>query len=330
MSYKNIKKILIIRFGAIGDVVHSTELYRSLKRYNSDLSIHYLTFKTPALLLEKDPDLSRVWILEEKSYKYLKNFSKILKKEKFDLVINLHPSIRTRIFTFWINAKHNLTYKKNFKRHAVENFWETAKPLFKNIELNKKLKLFLPKETIKRISGFINKDKKIIGFNPGASASRQGRKWSVKYWQELAELLIDKYKCEIIIAGSKEDADTAKKLVNISPAIKSFCGEFNIAESAALLSRCDLVISSDTGPLHIATALGVPVIGLYGAAPILRTGPYGNSNYAISSDRKCVPCNRRKCKYIKKDETNSPCMEDITPEKILKIIENDLLLFSNG
>src|SRR3989339_2074935 len=91
----DIKKILIFRFGAIGDVVHSTALYRAIKKQNPDILIHYLTGKIPSELLKSDYDLDKIWIAEDKSYKYLLNLAKELKKEKFDLCINLQPSIRT-------------------------------------------------------------------------------------------------------------------------------------------------------------------------------------------------------------------------------------------
>lgn len=320
---KIIKKILILRFGAIGDVIHSTALFRSLKNFDPDLSIHYLTFKTPSLLIENDPDLDKVWVLENKSYKTLIKISKELKKEKFDVFINLQPSIRTKFLSFITQAKFNLTYKKTFKLHAVENFWHTAKPLFKDIVLPDELKLHLPEQAKEKISS-LDENKILIGFNIGTSPSRQGRKWPIKYWKKLAKEILDNYDCEIILTGSKEDSEEAKKFLDISPKIKSFCGKLNIVESAALLSKCNLAISSDTGPLHIATAVGTPVIGLYGAAPISRTGPYGKSNIAVKSDRDCVPCNKRLCKFTKKGELYSPCLLDIKPDTIYKNIKSIL------
>ena len=319
-----IKKVLIFRFGAIGDVVHSTALIRSLKKHDPEIAIHYLTTKTPSQLLERDPDLDKLWISEEKSYKYLSKLATELKKEKFDLCINLQPSIRTRIFSVLTGSKYILTYKKTFKIHAVKNFWITAKPLFKDMELDKEIKIYIPEEIKEKISENLSTDKKIIGFNMGANTARQGRKWPLKYWIELAKITIEKYDCEIALTGSHEDKEISETLLDISPNIKSFCRKLSIIESAALLSKCDVVISGDTGPLHIATAVGVPVIGLYGSMPVSRTGPYGENNSILYSDRKCVPCNRRRCKLIKKKEEYTPCMEDITPDKVFNIVEKHL------
>ncbi len=321
----SIKKILIIRFGAIGDVIHSSGLFRSIKKYSNDLSIHYLCLKTPSLLIQNDPDLKKVWIAENKEYKYLYTLAKELKKEKFDLIINLQPSSRTNFLTFFSKAKKVLKYKKTFKLHAVENFWDTAKPVFKDLILDDKLHIYISEEVKEKVSTLISSDKKKILFNVGTSNTRQGRRWPIRYWQELAKILIDKYDCEIILTGSNEDKELANELLKISPFVKSFCAELPLVESAAIMSLCDLAISGDTGPLHIATAVNTRSIGIYGAAPVSRTGPYGMDNFAISSERNCVPCNKRKCRFVAKGK-EEPCITDITPKRVFDLIDSHNLL----
>jgi len=321
MYNKTLKKILILRFGAIGDVVHTTALYRSLKNHDQEMEIHYVSFKTPSLLIENDPDLQKVHILEGKTYKHLINLAKELRKEKFDAFINLQPSIKTKIFSLILGAKKTLTYKKTFKLHAVENFWQTAKPLFKDITLPDEIKIYLQEEAKEKAKSLIQTDKKIIGFNIGANSARQGRKYPLEHWQVLAKEFIEKYNCKIVLTGSKEDAEEVEKLLEISPEIVSFCGKLSLMESAALLQRCDLVISGDTGPLHIATAVGTKVIGLYGSMPILRTGPYGKKHIELKSDMECIPCNRRKCKFLKKGEQFTPCLLKLSPDLVLNVID---------
>lgn len=315
---KEIKKILILRFGAIGDVVHSTELFRSIKRNHPEVSIHYVSFKTPAENIKNDPDIDKVWIAEGKSYKQLHELAKQLRKERFDAFLNLQPGIRTRIFSLMLGMPKTATYKKTFKLHAVENFWRTGKALFPDIELNKRLYLHVNPEVKEKVAGMLNKNGMVIALNMGVSGTRQGRRWSQDNWKDLAKGFLDKYKgCKIVLTGSSQDAGFAEPLLNISSDVVSFCGKLSVEENTALLSICDLVISGDTGPLHIATAVGTPAIGLYGAAPVSRTGPYGENCIALKSDRACVPCNRRKCRYIRKDELYSPCMLDITPEMVI-------------
>ena len=322
----DINKILILRFGALGDVVHTTGLFRSLKELKPDLSIHYLTFKEASLLIENDSDLDKVWIAPNKSYKCLISFANMLKKEGFDLFINLQPSVRTRVFSGFLNARKTLTYKKDFSLHAVENFWRTAKPIFRDIKLKENLKLYLSKESLENASLLLPAKIKEVAFIMETNPVRQGRCWPVEHWLSLAESLVQKYDCEIVLTGTFKNIENADKIVAVSEKVKSFCGKLNIGESAALLSRCSLVISGDTGPLHISTALGVPVIGLYGSSPVSRTGPWGQNCYILNSTLKCVPCNRRKCKFLQKGGFYAPCMKDIRPATVLDIIEKNKLL----
>lgn len=321
----NTKKILILRFGAIGDVVHSSELFRSIKRKHPDVSIHYCSFKIPSMNIRHDPDLDRVWVAEGKSYKQLWKLAKELRKENFDAFINLQPGIRTRIFSLMLGMPRTITYKKTFKLHAVENFWQTGKKLFPDIELDKKLHLYIKEETKKRISNMLGKKGIIIAFNMGVSGTRQGRRWPQEYWHDLAKKFLDSYDCEIILTGSEYDKEFSEPLLKISPRIRSFCGKVNVEENTALLSLCDLVISGDTGPLHIATAVNTPAIGLYGAAPVSRTGPYGENCIALNSNRDCVPCNKRKCKYLKQNESYTPCLVDLKPDIVLTNARSFLL-----
>lgn len=326
MKREEITKILIIRFGALGDVVHSSGLFRSIKKAYPDVKIQYLCFKAPSMLIQNDPDIDKVWILENKSYKYIYKIAKKIKKEGIDLILNLQPSIRTKILSLLTGAKKSILYKKTFKLHAVENFWKTALPIYEKLEPPNKLKLYLPQGTKEHAKTLVKTDKPLVAFNMGTSITRQGRKWPIEYWQKLAQIMLEKYDCEIILTGSNEDRELAEQLTPISPRIKSFCGELNITQSAGMLSLCKLTISSDTGPLHIGTAVGSTCIGIYGAAPISRTGPYGDKHFAINSERKCVPCNRRKCKLIKNKLADTPCILDIKPENILNIVDTNKLM----
>lgn len=321
---KEINKILILRFGAIGDVVHSTELFRSIKRKYPEISIHYASFKVPSLNIQHDPDLDKVWVVEGKAYKQLYKLTQELRKEKFDLFINLQPGNRTRIFSLMLGMPKTITYKKTFKQHAVKNFWDTGKKFFKDIELDEELNLYIEEDVKNKVSGMISKERLSIAFNMGVSPVRQGRRWAQSYWRELADKFLEKYDCEIILTGSDSDKEFSENLLELSPKVKSFCGKTSIEENTALLSLCDLVISSDTGPLHIATAVKTSSIGIYGAAPVSRTGPYGKKCAVVFSDRECVPCNRRKCPYLKQGGHYTPCMLDVKPDQVLQSAEKFL------
>lgn len=322
------QKVLIIREGAIGDVVHTSNVFRSIKETYPNTKIDYLTSAVPATLIQNDSRLNKVMLLESKKYSYLLKLASQLRKEKYDLIINLQPAFRYKFLSFMSFPKKNVTYKKTFKLHAVENFFRTAKKVLKDIENPSDLKIEIPQEIVDKVKQEIPTDKKIVVLNTETSSTRRGRRWPAKYFKELALSLIEEYNCTILIPGSKEDLERVKVFENIHPDIKIIAGKFSILESAAVFSLCDVFVSSDTGPLHIASALERPYcIGLYGAAPVQRTGPWGINHFAVSADLSCIPCNRRKCQIKEYCETDiNPCLLALKPEHILRIIkDNDLL-----
>ena len=330
MKKEKIKKLLIIRTGAIGDVVHTTALYRAIKKQYPETQIHYMTSELIKPLLEEDKALEKVITIDSK-FKifsdYTKNLAKIIKEEHYDAVINLQPSLKIKYLVFLSGIKKQTIYRKNFKLHSVTNFWETGKKFFPDIEEEKELKLFLPSESIEFARNKTKELKRpLIIINAGGVLSkRQGRTYPVEKWTELGNKLQETYQGTVILTGAKEDKKILEPLNNIKNSI-NLIGELSLANSCAIIKEADLMLSGDSGPLHIATALGVKSVGLYGSMPINRTGCY-SSGINIASKKSCVPCNRRKCKYLKNTKKlYAPCMEEISIDEIMKKIQIEYII----
>lgn len=314
-------KILIIRAGAIGDVVHTTNLFRSIKKAYPDTIIHYLTSELIKPLLIEDLDIEKVYTIDPK-FKLFSNYtielSKTLKSENYDIVLNLQPSFKIKSLIFLAGIKKQFVYKKSFKMHAVTNFWNTGKKAFPEIKEPDELKLYLPHSAINNAKERLKDFKRpLIIINAGGVLSkRQGRTYPIEKWVELGNKIQNKYNGTVILNGAKEDKDILAPLNLINNSI-NYIGELSLVDSCAVIGEADLMISGDSGPLHIATALGVKSIGLYGSMPMERTGCYC-SGINIVSKKECVPCNRRKCKFLKKSKKlYAPCMEEISPDEIL-------------
>lgn len=321
---KNPCKILFIRLGAIGDVVHTTNTYRAIKNSYPNAEIHYLTTKTQSCLLEEDCDLAKVWVVDKNDIKISKSgkIAELLKSEKFDAAINFQPNIKTRLLVWRAGIKKQLIYKKTFKLHAVENFFQTAKSYFGEIQLAESMKLYLPQAAkIWAENEVKSYSQPLIALNAGGIKSpRQGRTYPIDKWVELGKKLT-LTGGTLIITGAKED-ETALLPLSELPAAKFYVGKTTIEQNAALIGQCDLMISGDSGPLHIASALNVPSIGLYGSMPVERTGTYGEHCISIKSGMACVPCNRRKCKFLKgTNKIYAPCMESIDIAEILNSVD---------
>lgn len=324
MRNNEIKKILIIRTGAIGDVVHTTALFRAIKKSYPQIEIHYMTSELIKPLLIEDTDIEKVLTINPKFKmfsSYIKEIANILKQENYDAVINLQPSLKIRYLIYLAGIKKQTSYKKDFKLHAVTNFWKTGLKFFPEIKEEKELKLYLPKDAIEYAKEETKDLKRpLITINAGGVMSkRQGRTYPVKKWVELGNKLQEKYNGTIILNGTIEDKEILSSLNTIKNSI-NYIGKLSLINSCAVIGESDIMLSGDSGPLHIATALGVKSIGLYGSMNEKRTGCY-SSGINIVSKKSCVPCNRRKCKYLKKSkEIYAPCMEEININTIVEKI----------
>ena len=321
MSKNHYKKILIIRTGAIGDVIHTLALVQSIKKANPEVEIHYLSGAIMEFIFRVNPNVNKFIILDNTFNllsPYTLELAEILKNEKYDLAINLQPSLKIRALVHLAGIKKELVYKKDFKSHAVTNFWKTGLKEFPNMEKQENLELYLEQKVINEAKKKLENYKRpFIVINAGGVFSkRQGRTYPIDKWVELGNKLQEKYNGTIILNGAKEDKDFLKPLNKIKNSV-NYIGELKLEDSCGIISQADLMISGDSGPLHIATALGVKSIGLYGSMPVERTGCYSNG-INISSKKECAPCNKRKCKYLKgTDKIYAPCMEEISVDSIL-------------
>lgn len=324
------KKILIIRLGAIGDVVHSSVIQQAIKEKHPDCEIFFLTSDLVYPLLENDPNLKKIYKFNSKkkdNLLYLLQLGLEFRREKFDVIINLSNSLRNKFLLFLANPKEVINRSK-YRVHAVDAFLNSAKQVFGDLEAPKNLKLYFNPETLKNMSFKIENYKRpFIVISPGGEHdnARQGRIWVDKYWIELGNKLVEKYGGTILIAGSKAERDFHKRFSEIHSSVL-FSGELSLEESACLFSKADLFISGDSGPLHIASAVDVNTIGIMGSTPAVACGPYGEKGYSITSDSLCTGCGQVKCLKLKEGEIYTPCMRAIKPSTVLKFIEDNNLL----
>lgn len=323
---ENFNKILIIRCGAIGDVLHTSEVFRSIKRSYPNSEIHYLTTEIPAKLISADKDIDKIITIEKVDYKSIFKLAKQIKDEKYDIVINLQPSLKLRLLVFLLGVKHVFNYDKNLDLHAVYNFYQTAGENIANLTFKNELHLDIPEDVKNHVKLAIPTNKKFVVITTQAGPVREGKKWRIEKFKELAIKLVEKYDISVILTGTAQDRDSLKIFENLHPEIFDLAGRFNILESAALFSFAEYMIGADTGPLHIASAVEKPIcIGLYGAMAIHRTGLVGEKHHCVKSSKLgCIPCQKRFCKL--RNGEYSPCMDDINVDDIMSIIESENIL----
>ena len=164
----------------------------------------------------------------------------------------------------------------------------------------------------------VNLEKRIIILNPGAFYG-SSKRWPVLKYAELSKLYQDKYKANILIIGSPNEAGLAESIASHS-VIKPFIltGKTNLRQLAALTSQADLFITNDSGPMHLANALKIPVVALFGPTDPRITGPFQEPSAIIKKDVPCWPCSYRECPF------DHRCMMNIEPKEVFQVSQKFL------
>ena len=319
-------KVLVIRFSSIGDIVLTTPVVRCLKRQYPDAKIHYLTKSAYGPLLINNPHIDKLHYLQDN----LQEVVAELKKEKFDHVIDLHNNLRTLRVKKALKVKsyafHKLNIQKwlltNFRidlmpdKSIVERYFEAVRPLGVHND-GKGLDYFLPDHKqlasndipMSHWGGYIGC---VIG------GSYNTKKLPVAQWKRFCELV----PYPVILLGGPEDRDEGMDIAEQDPIkIYNSCGKFNLNESAELVKHARVMISNDTGLMHVAAAFQKPVISFWGnTSPDMGMFPYygyNNLRDRISpqsvimenTNLGCHPCS--KLGYNKCPKGHFKCMNDL-------------------
>ncbi|GAC1451150.1 MAG: glycosyltransferase family 9 protein [Chitinophagaceae bacterium] len=326
-------KFLIIRFSSIGDMVLTTPVVRCLKKQVLTAEVHYLTKKTFAKIVEANPYIDKIHYLDHD----LAATINLLQQEDFDYVIDLHHNLRTASVKRALQKKGFSFNKLNLQKwlltafkinkmpaaHIVDRYMETIASFgVKNDGAG--LDYFIaPGDVVKEKDIPTSHQAGYIGLVIGAAYNTK------KYPLHKLEVFCKTVNHPVIILGGKEDAVTGQQLSAIDPfKIYNACGKFNLSESADLVRRAKLIITNDTGLMHIAAAFKRPVISLWGnTVPAFGMYPYYGENYLSHRQQlpydimevnhlSCRPCS--KIGYNKCPRGHFNCMELIAVEELLQ------------
>ena len=334
-------KFLIIRFSSIGDIVLTTPVIRCLKKQVADAEVHFLTKESFHSIVEHNPYIDKIHLFSH-SWELMIHE---LKLEEYDHIIDLHHNLRTLRVKQLLDKPSYSFNKLNIQKyiyvnlkwnvmpdvHIVDRYLETVEPFgVKNDEAG--LDYFISeKDEIKRndipashLAGYIGI---VIG------AAHNTKKYPVHKLKELCARLDH----PVILLGGKEDRENGDEIAS-ADTIKVYnaCGKFNLNESADLVRKAKVIVSNDTGLIHIAAAFKKPVISLWGnTVPSFGMYPYyGASPQPSPKERafghsemfdilqvtklKCRPCS--KIGYNKCPKKHFKCMENIEVSEVLEAI----------
>ena len=317
------RSILVIKPGAVGDLLQMTPVLRALRTCCPGAKITMLVGgATTASLFKNDPLVGETLIFdsrgEHRSAAALARLWRSLHARRFDLVLNFQRSnLKAWFLCSAAFPCRVLVYHKTDDPavHAVRNYLDTLSPLCADRD-DMTLKLYLDDAArafardLFALQGLAGST--VVALNPGATHAVN--RWPAERFAELADLLSERGGVRTIIIGGPDDVALADEIVARSRSKPlSLAGKTSLLQLGAVLERCGTAVSGDTGPLHLATAVGTRVVALFGAADPRRTGPVGHGHRVIQAPGvACVPCRSRSCS----NREHLACMTGITARAV--------------
>ena len=327
------KKILIVKPSSLGDVVHSLPFLNAIHACFPKAEVHWVIAKGLEGLLEGHPLINRLIIINkdlwkklskaESTLKEIRQLYRELRNEKYDLVIDLQGLLRSGLITMATHAPvrigfaearegsrlfYTLKIRGGKGVHAVDRYMKVAAELGCDAA---DIAFPFPASGAgsQKIQDLKNRFGDYAVIVPGA-------RWKTKIWPaENFGRVAQELPLKSIVIGSRADSRIAEQVVSISNGkALSLAGETDLGELIEIMRDARVVITNDSGPMHIAAALHVPVIALFGPTSPVLTGPYGKGHTVLQSHKACVPCFKRECK------DNIRCMNEITPDAVYQAV----------
>jgi lipopolysaccharide heptosyltransferase I len=345
------RHILIVKLSAIGDVIQTLPMLAAMRREFPEAKIDWVVEEEAADLLVGHPGIDRLMVSRRKSWlrnfrrrgtgwaamRELFRFIQELRETEYDWVIDNHGVLKSGILVGLSRGKRKIGYRAaagiategNYlftreryrplplERHALERYLDLVRQLGVPTE-GISLEYPVAAAEAERVRRLL--DSRGFGGRPLAVIHPRA-KWDTKQWaperfSELAERLAAEGS-QVVFTGSPGDAADVERIlgrIRPSASILNLTGQTDLRKLAALFSLADLVITPDTGPMHLAAAVKAPLVAIFGPTAPWRTGPYGAGHAVLRKELPCSPCFRKNC-------PTRECLDQLTVEDVLKAAE---------
>ena len=310
------RRILLIKPSAIGDVVHALPILNLLRRKWPDAHIAWLLTPACSNLLDGHPMLNEVILFERgrlgrgwrepAAAAGLFAFTRRLRAEQFDLVVDLQGLLRSGWFTRATRAPVRIGFKNarefaplfythkvdvgDTEQHAIDRYLKVAAALGCG-DSPVEFPFHVTDADRRHVAALVPPDRPYAVLIPGTNW--RTKRWPVERVASLGKILRERFGLSIIAAGSPDESALAEQVA----ADVNVAGRTTLRQLVALLDRAALVVANDSGPMHIAAALGRPLVTPFGPTNPVRTGPYRRDDTVIRLDIPCSPCYSRTCAH---------------------------------
>ncbi len=331
-------KILAVRFSSIGDVLLTTPLLRAIRQRHPGADLTVVTKQSYAPLLSHNPNVSRV--LAATANGGLVRLAAELRAGRYTHLLDLHDSARSRALRLLVPGRWSTYPKRRLARtvliHTKRNIYRDSRPVAERyfsaaegLEVTpdgRPPDFFLAPEAERELAdwfagGTLLPDRPTVALAPGAAHAT--KRWPVEHWRQLVQRLLGR-SLQVVIVGAVDDAAVAAAIARgTGRGVSNVAGRFGLQGTGALLRRAAAVVSGDTGVMHMATAVGTPVVALFG--PTVRPFgffPYTDRAQVLELGLPCRPCSSKgsaRCPL-----GHHRCLRDIGVEAVYQAIGRSL------
>ena len=326
------RHILLIKPSSLGDIVHAMPTCAAIRRAYPKARLTWLVKREWAGLVERIDGVDRVWPVESTLTGWLSQVP-LLRTEGFDLVVDLQGLFRSAAIG-WFSKSPLLVGFANGREgspwfysrrvqvpqsemHAVDRYLLVAEAVGARESGTPEFRFRIPNSDHDEIDRLLS----LSGVAPGTSwvAMNVSARWPTKRWPaasfaEIADRLQqERFGAVVMIGGPEERADVAAVSAMMKTSVVDLAGATTVGLLPALLSKASLLVTNDSGPMHIAAAAGTPVVALFGPTSAALTGPYGVGHRTLTGNVPCSPCFSRTCHNTLLLE----CLRTVSPEQVL-------------
>ncbi|MCM8825818.1 MAG: glycosyltransferase family 9 protein [Candidatus Omnitrophica bacterium] len=329
------RRILILKTGAFGDMILTSVSINAASSIYPNYEIYLLTTLLYNEVYQDCPFIKEIFCFPSRFdvLGFLKLIIK-LRQKNFDIILDLQGNLKTNFFSFLFGGRERIGFYKKpagklfltrgIKKGSIANPIETQMSFWENIvskNIYGKLQLWISEERKKEFHKYLNryglKRKNYVVFHPSASAEWKTKLWLTENWIELGNFFI-KNGFQIVLIGDEHSKKLNEKIEqSINGKTVDLSGKTDFFELSLLIENAAMLITTDSGPMHIGAAVGTKTIAIFGPTdPLLHCPP---QVMEVHSELDCAPCYKKSCTHIS-------CMKEVSPDKIIdrvKIVEKE-------
>lgn len=338
------KRIIVTFLMHLGDLILTTPFLHALRKAAPHSHIVYLVDEKLKEIVEHNPNIDEVWTIDKKgkdnNLRALMAAAGRISRGKFDVLINLHPNERCSFIDAWakvpmkVGASHLVFraffqkyMKLNRKIHAADMYLDVLKRLGVEDLSNNGLEVYPGSEAERIATDFWQQqgllpEEKLIGFNIGSAVVT--KRWAPERFALVADSLAREGYRTVFFGGTMDEEMVREAVAHMQSKPIVATGKLSLGVLAAAMGRCSLIITNDSGPMHVAISRKVPIVAMYGPSHTDLYGPYTKKATIVRANPPCNGCAKR----MRHQCDDMRCMRDLKPEQVLTAAH--LWLFRKG